>query len=408
MAEIRGNDKDNNLKGTSESDSIFGLAGDDILKGLGGGDLKLDGGDGDDEIYGGGGKDLLLGKAGNDVMDGDSGADTMKGAAGDDIYVVNTLKDRTIEKANKGTDTVRASLNWVLSNNIENLELTGSSGINGTGNALDNTITGNSGRNALNGAAGDDLLIGWLGEDTLNGGDGNDILFGGVAIFDPDSDDKTQDTADTDQMAGGAGDDTFYVNSTKDVVTELVDQGTDKVVILADVYNGTSYTLVDNVENLDMLGLSNVDGIGNALANDLQGNSGSNVLDGKAGNDTLTGESGSDLFQFSASGSFTNAAIGVDVVVDFVRGTDLIGLSRSTFNLGATIGTGLGSEFESVDTDSEAAGSSAVIVFSEASRRLFYNPNGTSGGFGNSGASGAFAIISGVSSLSGSNFFVVS
>jgi Ca2+-binding RTX toxin-like protein len=48
---------------------------------------------------------------------------------------------------------------------VENLTLTGTSAINGTGNALANQITGNSGANTLDGGAGADTLSGGLGAD---------------------------------------------------------------------------------------------------------------------------------------------------------------------------------------------------------------------------------------------------
>jgi Ca2+-binding RTX toxin-like protein len=85
-----------------------------------------------------------------------------------------------IEALNQGTDTVQASLSYTLPNNVENLLLTGTGNLNGTGNALNNQITGNSGNNSLNGAAGTDTLIGGTGNDTLNGAAGVDTLTGGV------------------------------------------------------------------------------------------------------------------------------------------------------------------------------------------------------------------------------------
>ncbi|WP_281261361.1 hypothetical protein [Chamaesiphon polymorphus] len=58
---------------------------------------------------------------------------------------------------------------------VENLTLTGTNNINGTGNQGNNVLTGNSGNNILDGKDGDDTLIGGGGKDTLIGGSGNDI-----------------------------------------------------------------------------------------------------------------------------------------------------------------------------------------------------------------------------------------
>ncbi|MDP3010285.1 MAG: hypothetical protein Q8N30_14615 [Methylococcales bacterium] len=63
---------------------------------------------------------------------------------------------------------------YSLTANVENLMLTGTAAINGTGNADVNTLTGNSAANILSGQAGNDVLIGGAGADTLVGGLGKD------------------------------------------------------------------------------------------------------------------------------------------------------------------------------------------------------------------------------------------
>ncbi|MBS3648666.1 hypothetical protein KEU06_08485 [Pseudaminobacter sp. 19-2017] len=106
----------------------------------------------------------------------------MSGGAGNDTYIVGSIGDQTIESAGGGTDTVKSSISWTLASYIERLELQGSGNLNGTGNALANTIRGNSGDNTLKGGAGNDFLAGALGKDTLVGGAGADTFFFDTAL----------------------------------------------------------------------------------------------------------------------------------------------------------------------------------------------------------------------------------
>src|SRR5687768_583513 len=118
-----------------------------------GGNNLLVGGSGDDNIWGLGGNDTLIGGGGKDKLDGGTGNDTMDGGTGDDTYYVDSYADQVIEHAGNGTDTIRTSIGYSLgwADNVENLVLTGSANIDGTGNELDNDIHGNSGDNDLYG-----------------------------------------------------------------------------------------------------------------------------------------------------------------------------------------------------------------------------------------------------------------
>ena len=91
-------------------------------------------------------------------------------------------------------------------------------------------------------------------------------------------------------MIGGAGNDTYVVDATGDVVTELRPAGTDLV------QSSASYTLSANVENLTLTGTGNINATGNTLNNMLTGNAGNNILDGGAGNDTMAGGAGNDTY----------------------------------------------------------------------------------------------------------------
>ena len=193
--------------------------------------------------------DTLVGTLGNDTIDGHLGADTMTGGDGNDIYVVDNASDRVVE-TNTSTsqiDTVQASVSWTLGANLENLVLTGTSDINGTGNERQNFITGNAANNVLNGAAG------------------------------------------ADSMSGGDGNDTYYVDNADDIVIETnsnaVPGGIDSVHSSL-----AAHTLANNVERLYIDSTGAANGTGNALDNTLFAGAGNNVLDGRDGNDTVSFE----------------------------------------------------------------------------------------------------------------------
>ena len=128
---------------------------------------KLTGTTDNDEIYGYAGNDTLTGLAGNDTLDGGTGDDSITGGAGNDTYIADSIKDKIIEKTNEGTDTVITTVTYTLANNVENLTLSGTSAINGTGNTASNIVAGNDAANSINGS---------LGSDTLTGGNGNDTF----------------------------------------------------------------------------------------------------------------------------------------------------------------------------------------------------------------------------------------
>jgi Ca2+-binding RTX toxin-like protein len=152
MAVIKGTTKAETLKGTAQADQMTGLGGADILRGLGG----------------------------NDILDGGTGSDTFYGSTGDDTYIVDSVSDRIVELAGEGTDLVKAGVSFSLGRYVENLLLTGSAAINGTGNSLANTLTGNGGSNTLSGLGGNDSLSGGAGMDRLVGGTGMDTMTGGA------------------------------------------------------------------------------------------------------------------------------------------------------------------------------------------------------------------------------------
>jgi len=281
------------------------------------------------------GNDVLVGGDGNDLLDGGSGADRMSGGAGDDMYIVDDAGDLVNESAGQGYDTVRAALNYTLTDNVERLELTGTSDTTGTGNALGNTIVGNSGDNVLDGAEGADMMIGAAGNDTYRVDNATDIVvedvdagvdavlssvtymlsdnverltLTGVGDIDGTGNDLDNEITGNsganrldggvgaDRMTGGAGDDDYVVDNVADTIIELPGEGRDSV------YSSVSYVLPEQVEALTLTGTAGINGTGNRLDNTLTGNSGNNVLDGGTGMDAMAGGAGDDTYMVDDAG----------------------------------------------------------------------------------------------------------
>ena len=173
------------------------------LQGDAGNDTIVGGG-GADNLFGGADNDSILGGGGNDNLDGGTGNDTMSGGAGNDTYIVDSTLDIVFENSSSGTDQISSSVTFTLSNNVENLVLTGATNLNGTGNGLSNNITGNAGNNSLVGSGGRDNLTGAAGADTLDGGDLEDFLVGGSGSDSLHGGDENDNLNGTDATARGA------------------------------------------------------------------------------------------------------------------------------------------------------------------------------------------------------------
>ena len=284
---------------------------------------------------------VLTGNEGANTLDGAAGDDILVGGKGNDVYIVDSAGDKIVESstnaAGGGIDEVRSGIDFSIAAfaNVDNLTLTGTGNINGTGNALANHITGNAGNNIIAGGAGADTLEGGGGTDILQGGAGNDtyVYDSATVTIDEGTNKDTGDTvlssfsvnlgslaggkienatlegtgdlgaagnaaaniligndgkntldggAGADTLAGGKGDDTYVVDNVKDVVKEGVGEGTDTVFTSVDIK-----TAVANVENYVYTGNGNWTVVGNSLDNLITGGSGSDTIDGGAGNDTV-------------------------------------------------------------------------------------------------------------------------
>lgn len=397
---------------------------------------------------GGAGNDSLTGNDANNILDGGAGADTMAGGLGNDSYVVDRAADVVTESANQGTDSVLAAASYVLGPNLENLTLTGSAAINGTGNGLNNVLNGNGGNNVLDGGAGADTMTGGLGNDSyvvdhfsdtvieqanqgidgvassvtyvlganvenltltgaaaingignglnnvLTGNGGNNVLDGG---------------AGADTMRGGLGNDSYVVDNAADTVTELANQGIDSVSA------SVSFVLATNLENLTLTGLASLAATGNDLGNGLAGNGGNNLLSGLIGSDTLYGGGGADTLVGGAGNDFLNggdgadvfrfesplgAATNVDRLADFNPVVDTIQLENAIFTRLVNAGA--------LDASSVRAGVGVLaqdandyILYDSATGGLYYDADGN-GGI----APVQFATLTGAPALTAADFMV--
>lgn len=277
----------------------------------------LDGASGDDVLRGGAGDDTLIGGLGDDDLVGGTGADAMTGGDGNDYYEVDDIGDTVTEVAGGGIDTIRTSIGGALVAEVETMILVGPADLGATGNDLANTITGNNGANTIYGGLGDDRLSGRGGLDYLDGQDGADV------------------------MIGGTGSDVYVVDDAGDVVVELAGGGTGDHVL-----SSISYVLEAEIESLTLTGTADIDAIGNAVGNSIDGNDGDNrilalsgtdtidagagddLIDGGDGGDYMTGGAGADIFVASAR---SEGGSGADAITDFEIGVDRIDVSSFGF-----------------------------------------------------------------------------
>lgn len=331
---------------------------------------------------------IVNGNVGANVLDGGGGADTMFGDAGDDTYMVDNVGDAVTENASAGVDTVQSSITYTLGANVENVTLTGTAAINGTGNSLANVLIGNSAANVLTGGAGNDTYVVGAGDTvteaagagtdtvrsdvtwtlgnniehlTLTGtaainGTGNTLnntLIGNSAA------NVLSGGTGNDTMSGGAGNDTYVVNVTGDVVTELANEGTDMV------QSAVTWTLGANLEHLTLTGTAAINGTGNTLDNILTGNSAANTLtggaghdtlDGGVGSDTMVGGTGNDTYIVNATGDIVTeqANEGIDTVQSAVTRTLGANLENLTLT-GTTAINGTGNTLDNVLVGNSAA-----------------------------------------------------
>ncbi|MFN0194181.1 MAG: beta strand repeat-containing protein [Aestuariivirga sp.] len=375
------------------------------------------------------GADTLIGNGGDDRLDGGTGVDSMNGGAGNDMFYVDETYDATIEAANGGIDEVISTITHALRVNIERLTLQGTTNINGTGNSLDNFIFGNDGNNILNGLGGVDNMTGNAGNDTFyfdnasdsaseSANEGIDIVRSSVsaglssdveklyltgAAIDGSGNNLSNfiygnanaNTIDgdigADRLYGYEGDDTYYVDSTGDLIFETIVGAAGGIDTVWS--SGVNYTLSANVENLRFYDTSNAHATGNNLANAIICLDGNNYLYGRDGNDTLTGGFGIDQFVFDRAIGPANT----DTITDFVVADDYLRLDDAIFTA-LSVGYLTAIAFR---TGSAAADADDCIIYDSVTGAVFYDSDGTG-----AAAQIQFATLSAGLALANSNVFV--
>jgi len=387
-------------------------------------DNRLTGNAGANALDGRAGNDTLAGAGGADTLIGGAGADAMSGGTGNDTYLVDNAGDTVLESAGQGVDLVQSSVSFTLGANVENLLLEGTGAINGTGNALANSITGNDAANLLDGGTGADTMTGGLGNDTYvveRGADlvvelaagGTDLvrssvtyllaselenlLLTGTGAIDGTGNalansitgnaaaNRLDGGAGADTLAGGEGNDTYMIDDAGDQAVENANQGIDLV------QSAITFVLGGNFENLTLTGSGAVNGTGNGKANVLNGNSAANTLKslggadivaggggtdklyGGAGNDTLTGGNGADKFYFDTA----TGAANIDLVTDFAPGQDKVVLDKTVFGALGAIGALAGTAFK---VGTAATSLAQRVVFNPATGALYYDADGKGAG----------------------------
>lgn len=333
----------------------------------------------------------LVGGAGNDRLNGGVGVDTAEGGAGADTYTVDSALDVVIDtdlSLTGGSDTVTLltavegtsySLNNANAAGVERLNLgtlTSTTALNGTGNALANTITGNNGANVIDGGLGNDILNGNGGADSLIGGEGNDRLLGGAdndSLVGGTGNDSLDGGLGMDLMDGGEGNDIYTVDNLGDVVVEGAANLNSAIDTVNASVSFSATGLADGIERITLTGVEAINATGNALANTMTGNSANNVLSGGMGADRLTGNAGDDQLYGDQGADVLLGGLGADSLYGGADNDQLTGGLDADLLTG---GTGRDTFiFESLAASSAAASDTIADFFGLLASIASVQPN---------------------------------
>ncbi|MCC3503932.1 MULTISPECIES: calcium-binding protein [unclassified Microcoleus] len=253
----------------------------------------------------------------------------------DDILNGSSTKDRE----DCGCGSKKAATQETLSNsqNIQNIFSLGSN------DTLESSVT----QDFLNGNTGNDFISGSadgdIGRSTSQVGSGSLSIDGSAYILTEGSDTFTIPLGLLDTLLGGlrglGGADSITGSESGDIV--YGDEGNDRIEGRggADLLKGGAGNdfLNGNQGNDNLSGGEGNDTIYGGKGDDLiDGGNGDDVLYGDFGIDTLTGSTGQDIFVLpSGSAAITTSA--ADIITDFNKGDDFIGLTDGLTEAGVTL-----------------------------------------------------------------------
>ncbi|MEG3179556.1 beta strand repeat-containing protein [Sphingomonas sp. LT1P40] len=381
---LSGGEGDDRISGHGADDTLYGDGGNDTLRGGHGSDI-LDGGDGDDRLSGYGEEgygvdssiDALSGGAGNDWLTVGYGDSADGGVGSDTIYL----------DFYSGSAGVSADLRQLANNGsiqigggtITNVELV--AGISLT--AFDDVIV--AGPIApgvvgisISGWGGNDHLTESAGTDTIYGGDGDDVIIGGTGY-------NAAVYPSTDRLMGESGNDTIYVRDDGALVSGGSGDDT--------VYGGAGADEISGDSGQDQLfGGGGNDGISGGDGDDrIEGGDGNDTLVGNRGKDDLSGGDGDDTI-FAGNNQVDDnetdrifAGAGADTIWASAGDTIDGGTGLDTLHLSARLTQAISADFTAGSVTIAGGSISGIeaipqLLLSDADDWLVLGFNGAAGG----------------------------
>lgn len=156
-------------------------------------------------------------------------------------------------------------------------------------------------------------------------------------------------------MIGGAGNDTYYVDSSGELAAEEAGQGIDTGFVGALFYQPKPLSEIEFVATKDANGTLEINLAGNATGQTITGNNGNNVINACGGADTLYGNGGDDTLYGGAGADILNGGSGNDTfafepgVANGDTVVDFVGNGSAAGDTPVFVGYGPGATFSQVD-----------------------------------------------------------